>query len=40
MKLVIAEPLAVSETLISHLFQPLQEAGWTLELYDNRPRTR
>lgn len=38
MKLVIAEPLAVSETLISHLFQPLQEAGWTLEMYDNRPQ--
>ena len=37
MKLVIAEPLAVSDAHLRELFSPLSEAGWTIETYVDRP---
>lgn len=37
MKLVIAEPLSISEERLSSLARPLEEAGWTIESYADRP---
>lgn len=38
MHLVILEPLAVPAGLISSLFAPFTEKGWTLTAYDSRPK--
>lgn len=37
MKLVIAEPLSISADALSALARPLEEAGWTIESYADRP---
>lgn len=37
MKLVIAEPLSISEGRLSSLVRPLEEAGWIIESYADRP---
>lgn len=38
MKLVIAEPLAVSDALIETLSKDMKEKGWTIETYPDRPK--